>query len=490
MDAAAAGGNGGQENQNNPNEINPFQNNHPIVMNANDIVIAPWSPWMSLARQEDYRHYFESYSGTLKGDEDDENKNEMSGKDLDWFYDLSNFAESALLEILIRLPVKSLFRYECVCKNWLDLISHPSCSRLYVSSKLKASSGFRLFYRYVYAPEFEEVLRRLKPDVLVSREFSVVFLSSLEEQQMSKQFKVLAVTNGLVMFCSFAPLVYFVCDPVTRQWVSLPRGRQNSSIFQRRYFGEGLVSKVNENNVVTSFRAVRVECQDVESFSMDLEVFASETGVWTAHTLVCPKKIQLLRRGIGPIDFNGIVHWFVHDMMVAFDPYRTDNQCRFIQFPDGCDTKNVEKHDGLYRLCNVSQGKLRYFEIAPEPSELICFKMWVLEDYEKGEWLMEFQVSRNDLFSDDESLSNLLPTATFIPLSFHQFDADVVYMRCVERSCIVTFNFRAKRMDVTCEVDGGVGDLSWRVVIPVVLSMWPAPLPRPRKGVTQAVIDM
>ena len=33
----------------------------------------------------------------------------------------------------------------------------------------------------------------------------------------------------------------------------------------------------------------------------------------------------------------------------------------------------------------------------------------------------------------------------------------------------------AVRMDVACEVDGGVGDLSWRVVIPVVLSIWPAP---------------
>ena len=41
---------------------------------------------------------------------------------------------------------------------------------------------------------------------------------------------------------------------------------------------------------------------------------------------------------------------------------------------------------------------------------------------------MEFQVTRSDLFSDDESLSSLLPTGSFVPLSFHQFDADVVYI--------------------------------------------------------------
>ncbi|XP_017243765.1 F-box protein At1g49990 [Daucus carota subsp. sativus] len=474
---AAAGANGGEENHNHPNEIND-----PIVMDARDLVIAPPPPRVrrSRRRRQEFRRYFASYSGTLSGDDNDEDKNELSVMDLDWFYDLSNFPESALLEILIRLPVKSLFRYKCVCKNWLDLISHPSSSRFYVSSRLNASSPFRLFYRYVYVPEFKEVLRRLKPDVYVSREFSVLFLSSLEEQQMSDQFKVLAVSNGLVMFCLLGPLVYYVCDPVTRQWVSLPRGRQNALIRHPVFFGEGLVSRVDENNMVMSYRAVRVECLLGESFSVNLEVFASETGVWTAHRLVCPRKIRLLRRGIGPINFNGILHWFVHEHgMVAFDPYGNSNQCRLIQFPDGCDTDNEEKHDGLYRLCNVSQGKLRYLEIAPEPSEIICFSMWVLEDYERGEWVMEFQVTRSDLFSDDESLSNLLPTATFIPLSFHPFDANVVYMRCVERSCIVTYNVRAKRLDVACEVDGGVEDLSWRVVIPVVLPMWPAPLPRP-----------
>lgn len=198
------------------------------------------------------------------------------------------------------------------------------------------------------------------------------------------------------------------------------------------------------------------------------------------HRLVCPRKVRLLKRGVGPINFNGILHWFVQDHgMVAFDPYGTSKRCQLIPFPDGRNTEDEADYDGLYRLCDASQGKLRYFEIAPEPSAVICFSMWVLENYEKGEWLMEFQVSRSDLCSDDESLSNLLSTATFIPLSFHPFDADVVYIRCVERSCIVAYNVRAKRLDVACEADGVDEDLSWRVVVPVVLPMWPTPLPRP-----------
>ncbi|KAK1404478.1 hypothetical protein POM88_004083 [Heracleum sosnowskyi] len=211
------------------------------------------------------------------------------------------------------------------------------------------------------------VLRKLKPDVYVSKEFSLLFLSSLEEQQQSDQFKVLA----------------------------------NALIHHHVFYGEGLVSRVNEDNVVTSYRAARVECSLGDSFFLNLETFSFETGVWTAHTLVCPKKIRLLRRGFGPINFNGKLHWFVQDNgMVAFDPYENSDRCRLIQFPDGRnDSENEEQHDSLYRLCSVSQRKLRYFEVAPEPSELICFSIGRLENYEKGEWVMEFEVTCSDLYT-------------------------------------------------------------------------------------------
>ncbi|KAL8132371.1 F-box protein At1g49990-like [Apium graveolens] len=463
----AAGDNGGEENREHPHGL---------------INVPPARIRRSRRRRQEHRRFYATHSGTLKGDEDDY-KNELSGMDLDFFYDLSHFPDSLLLEILIRLPVRSMFRYKCVCKQWLSMISHPSCSRFYVSMRLNAALPFRLFYRYVYVPEFKEVLRRLRPDVYVSKEFSVLFLSSFEEQQQSDQFKVLAVSNGLVMFCLLGPLVYYVCDPVTRQWASLPRWRQDSLDHHPVFYGEGLVSRVNEDNVVTSYRAVRVERISGYSSYLNLETYSSETGVWTAHTPVFPKKIRLLRRGVGPINFNGILHWFVHgNGMVAYDPYENSKRCQLIQFPYGKnDSENEEQHDSVYWLCNVSQGKLRYFRVAPEPSAVICFSMWTLENYEKGEWVMEFEVTRSDLCSDDDSLSNLLPTATFFPLSFHPFDANVVYMRCEEGSCIVTYNVQARRLDVTCEANDVVEDLSWRVVVPVVPPMWPTPLPRPAK---------
>lgn len=40
--------------------------------------------------------------------------------------------EDVLMEIMIRLPVKSLLRFKCVCKNWYDIIQNRkfTCSHL------------------------------------------------------------------------------------------------------------------------------------------------------------------------------------------------------------------------------------------------------------------------------------------------------------------------------------------------------------------------
>lgn len=394
-------------------------------------------------------------------------------------YDVTHLPESLLLEILVRLPVDSIFRFKCVCKHWLSLISHSSFSKFCISRRFNSSSRpFKIFYRYIYVTKFRDILDRLRPDVYMSPKFSVLFLSTFEEQQQSDQFKVLAVSNGLILCCLLGPLIYYVCDPVTRQWVKLPSGRHNAPNRHPIFFCEGLVSKINEENVLTSYKAVRVEWLSVESNFLNLETFSSETGHWTDYRLYSPKPIRLPKRGGGPIHFNGILHWFVYDHgMVAFDPYRDTRKCRLIQFPQDRDIESEYKHDGLYRLCDECKGKLRYFEVAPECSDYFCFSMWLLTDYEAGEWCTEFRVTRSDLWSNDKELSGCLMSASFVPLSFHPFDLNVVYLRCVERSCIVSYSVPTRRLDIVCRPIGIVEDLSWRVVVPFVLPMWPTPLP-------------
>nr|GEW43768.1 U-box domain-containing protein kinase family protein [Tanacetum cinerariifolium] len=233
---------------------------------------------------------------------------------------------------------------------------------------------------------------------------------------------------------------------------------------------KGFVSKVNEDNVLTSFTIVRVELLNALSPYLYLEMFSSETGRWVGYKLSCGKPIALLKRGGGPICFNGILHWFVYDHgMIAFDPLKEPKSCRLIQFPEDRDVENESKYDGLYRLCDECKGTLRFFEVAPEASSIYCFSMWDMKDYEKGEWCSEFKVTRWDLSSSDPELSSWLTKATFLPLSFDPFNLDIVYLRCVELSCVVSYSIENKRLDVACRPIGVVEDLWWRVVVPFVI---------------------
>ncbi|XP_059639818.1 F-box protein At1g49990-like [Cornus florida] len=389
--------------------------------------------------------------------------------------DFTYFQEWLLLEILVRLPVKSIFRFKCVCKHWLSIISDPSFARSYVINR--SSQCFRILYRYIYVSGFQEILCRLRPDVYMSQKSSLLFLSSFEEQQQLDQYKVLAMSNGLFLYCLLGPLIYYVCDPVTGQWVSLPRPGKNIH-FRPAYTGEGLVSRVNDENVVTSYKVVRVEWIPEESNVLNLEAFSSDTGEWREVKLFVAHGVRLLKRGVGPILFNGILHWFTYEHgMVAFDPYKNAREGHLINLPEGRDTASVYKYDGIFRMCDECQGHLRYFETAPDIENHFCFSMWELKDYDKGEWYLEHQATLRDIWSDDPNLNGNLLRVTFVPLAFHPFKLDVVYLRCVELCCIVSYSMRTKKMDVTFLPISSAHNLSWRVLIPFVLPMWPTPVP-------------
>ncbi|KAF5763843.1 putative F-box domain-containing protein [Helianthus annuus] len=418
------------------------------------------------------------------------------GLDDTFTYDIHNApdSDSLLYEILSRLPLKSLFRLKCVCKHWQTLISQRSFSRFYISRMITSNTAssslpFRILYRYICESEPEDVLNRFRSE---SYNSSGLYLS--REEHKAIKFKVLGVSNGLILCCSLGPLVYHVCNPVTRQWVTLAKSTKTQN-----FFAEGFVSRVNEDNLVTDYTVVRLEMdlsvvrqEMLTSFPdyLHLEIFSSETGEWVGYRVPCPFQIAFPKRGAGPICFKGVLHWFVNDHgMVAFDPYKDPKSCRLIQLPADRDVQSEVTHDGLYRLCDVCQGKLRLFQVAPDASSFYCFSMWDMKDYDKGEWCSEFKVTRSDLSSSDPELESWLMKATFLPLSFHPFDLDVVYLRCVELACLVSYNIQNRQLDVACKPAGAIDDLSWRVVVPFVIPTWPTPVPIPPVKVVIPEVD-
>ncbi|CAH1427893.1 unnamed protein product [Lactuca virosa] len=341
-------------------------------------------------------------------------------KELFW-YDIRNFPDSLLIEILARLPVKSIFSFKSVCKHWQTLISHPSFCRFYYSILNSSSRPFRILFRYARLPNFKEFVIRLGTEIHSSSEFSVLFLSTPEERRLYDQFSVLSISNGFILCCSWSPtFVYYFCDPLTRQWITLPKRGPS-------------------------------------------------------YKLPCPIPIQLQELADGPIYCYGALHWEVrYNGLLAFDPYKDPKSVRLIPFPD--DRDFLSKYlDSSSQLCGESQGTLRYFEVAHGHKQFYLFSMWSMKDYEKGEWCCEFKVRRSDLHSNNLELSNWLLDGWFLPLSFHPLNPNVVYLYCMEPEHIVSYNILNRRLDFACKpIDHGQSLCS---VIPFVLPRWPVLVP-------------
>ncbi|CAL5368053.1 unnamed protein product [Camellia sinensis] len=399
-----------------------------------------------------------------------------------------HLSDGILQEILLRLPLKSLFKFKCVSKNWFSRISDPFFSRLYVSRKLNSPSlpPFRLLYRYVYVSHFPQILNRLSPDsprVYPSHNFSVLSLSTFREYQQDDQYKILASSNGLLLFCSLkSRLLYYVSDPVTKQWVCLPNPNTPLRHRRRVFVNEGFIALSDHNNLITSYKVVRLQWHSWESSNLNFETYSSETGEWDAYRLSCSQPVRLLKKGC-PFVYNGAVHWFCYrNRILAFDPYKNVEECRLIYLPNYRDFETERMYEGLYRLCEECQGKLRYFEAAPHITEPFCFSMWVMKDYDNGVWDLVHRATRGEIWSVDPHICGILLDCCFLPLAYHPFNLDIVYLRCKERTCIVAYNIRTKQLEVSCNLVGLLEDLSWRVVIPFVLPTWPRPLPKQASG--------
>ncbi|XP_023767535.1 putative F-box protein At3g23970 [Lactuca sativa] len=285
------------------------------------------------------------------------------------------------------------------------------------------------------------------------------------------------MSNGLVLCCwrSPTPFDYYICDPLTRQWITLPRRGPK----YHEFFKEGLITRVNEDHMLTSYIVVRLK--HFKSNYLNLEIFSSQTGKWIGNKLPCPISIKLWERVEGSIYCYGALHWQVINdkgihVMLAFDPYKDPKCVRLISFPDDRDFQSEENDIGTLQLCGESQGTLRYFEVAHGRKQFYLFSMWSMKDYEKGEWCCEFRVRRSDLHSNDLELSNWLSRyGWFTPLSFHPLNPNVVYMYCMEPGRIVSYNILNRRLDVASKPIGQF--ISSYFAIPFVLPRWPVLVP-------------
>lgn len=272
-----------------------------------------------------------------------------------------------VVEILSRLPARSVCRFKCVSRTWRDLISH-SVNRKKLAQTL---AGFFTMHdddtdtMPWSVLHFTNVSGRAPPLISPSFDFLPVH---------TRVFP-LNSCNGLIL-CACDPIGDmtefhdFVCTPTTKEWVALPDSKLGH---MRRIRFLGFNPAVSPHFYVFEFF---VDYERFPPLLNRVEVYSSETGerVHSEDNDVLP-----FDRTLSSVFFNGCLHYVTIDHSIAVRDTQ-GKACRSIPAPD-----NEE-----YGFIQQSQGRLHYANFESDDEDVMTrLVVYVLEDYENQQWALK-----------------------------------------------------------------------------------------------------
>ena len=185
---------------------------------------------------------------------------------------IQQLSPNILIDILSRLPIKSILDCRCVCKTWLHLISNRRFAELHLS---RSSVG---------------ILIKTIPSVNDSRKISLTLVEEngrapfqLERLTFSPKINLPSSKFGLVNSCNGLLCLsggeredpIWVCNPILGEYVAVPsvsKGRNWGS-----FVGLGCCSLSHRYKVVQTFHPkVKLSGNDY----LEAEIYYMDTGTW------------------------------------------------------------------------------------------------------------------------------------------------------------------------------------------------------------------
>lgn len=300
-----------------------------------------------------------------------------------------NLPLNIILDILSRLPARTILNCKLVRKKWSNLISTPEFVNLHLSRSSQALVVFQ--HESVSAEvcrifEFEDDPDHndLHYDPVIKFELSTSLVIS-----RGATVQVGSI-NGLVCLRSFDREydALYVCNPITREYVTMPVLNWLVEFPSQVLYGFGLSKISGQYKVVRIFH----ECVLDPTTGALLSIPKSECHVYTLGTSSW--------RGIGGVPFayncrsvgqffNGNLHWVIQDLagselISCFDVEKETFQPFPFPFPG-------ELHSRTLHSLGVITGCLCLCDNTSD-SEIV---IWVMKEYGvQNSWTKEFVISK------------------------------------------------------------------------------------------------
>ncbi|XVF26473.1 hypothetical protein REPUB_Repub14bG0019300 [Reevesia pubescens] len=203
-----------------------------------------------------------------------------------------------MIDILQRLPLKTLLGCKCVCKWWNNLISDPVFKSNYSRRNSQYHvSGFFL-QKFLFL-ELHSKLLFFPCEGLID----AATKPSLSFIKDDKGIRIQHSCNGLLVCCGFRcpeeDRGYYICKPTTKQYRSLPNPEC------RTVFGINIAYEPNKSH---QYKIVCISDSYLSKNHRQIKIFSPITGSWKASgkPFTVSDEDILFNRGVF---WNGALHW-------------------------------------------------------------------------------------------------------------------------------------------------------------------------------------
>ena len=308
--------------------------------------------------------------------------------------------DDPLVEILSRVPAKSVCRFKCISKAWRDLIADPD-NRKKLRQPMQG-----LFIETFKVSEDDDVLDRISFSFIDLTVRSVPldidpFFSFLTEMT---GIKILDSCNGLILFghrqepSHLSVGSYIVCNPTTEQWLTC----SSCAALSHTYLAF-------DPAVSSHFHLVQFQRPNVYEDVVSLHVYSSETGTWNQNQIDLQKEqgqlggwhhqFTLVAIGHQCAFVNGFLHLIVwssdRQHVLAVDVQGKAR--RMITMPGMADGR-----PGHAFVCYLGQSQGHLHCVTQEFADNKTDKLstWVLQDYDTQEWMLKNTVNSLVVFGE------------------------------------------------------------------------------------------
>ncbi|XP_038705901.1 F-box protein At1g11270-like [Tripterygium wilfordii] len=301
--------------------------------------------------------------------------------------------DDVVLDILLRLPVKSVKRFKCICRSWCSKFQEPDFLREHYLTNAVRGTNLRTIVKSM------SVFDPLTYDPLVigaSLSRIVVDFSLLSNQTMRVKetinipvvlpslFPVMDMVGeceGLILLCSFEnsdPIM--ILNPATQELKTLPKSSVERPNYTDYVFFSALAFGYDCST--GDYKVVRFVITDGPfgfSYSEQVELYRLSCNSWRLITYPFHDHVLLPSRFNTYV--NGHCHWWLNnrvEKILAFD--MTQETFQVMEFSSSSD----------FTLCCLEQGssgpELRVFRnhlavFAHSRQKMGCFEIWVMEEY-------------------------------------------------------------------------------------------------------------